>query len=112
MLHTPSELVVVAGTWLIVAPLILDHDAVDIAFLGWNDVIVGLLLVGSGAIRVLIPVSTAPLSLISMALGAWLVVAPFVRGYHVAPLATLNDILIGGTVAALAWRSWRTSVDG
>jgi hypothetical protein len=34
---------------------------------------------------------------------------PFVRGYHVAPLATLNDILIGGTVVALARMSRRSS---
>jgi hypothetical protein len=112
MLHTPSELVVVAGTWLIVAPLVLDHDAANIAFLGWNDVIVGLLLVGLAALRVVMPDGTAPLSLITMALGVWLVFAPFVRGYHVAPLATLNDILIGATVAALAWTSWRKSVEG
>jgi hypothetical protein len=112
MLHAPSELVVVAGTWLIVAPLVLDHDAANIAFLGWNDVIVGLLLVGLAVLRVVMPDGTAPLSLINVILGAWLVFAPFVRGYHVAPLATLNDILIGGTVAALAWTSWRKSVQG
>ena len=107
MVHTPSELVVPAGTWLIMAPLVLDHSTADIAFAGWNDVIVGLSIVALAFLRVVMPADTAPLSLVIAGLGGWLVLAPFVRGYHTAPLATLNDVVVGIAVVLLATASWR-----
>jgi hypothetical protein len=109
VVHTPSELTVLAGTWLIMAPLVLDHGTADIAFIGWNDVIVGLVIVALAFLRVVMPDDTAPLSLITVGLGGWLIVAPFVRGYHTAPLATLNDILVGIAVIMLAGASWKAA---
>lgn len=107
--HTPSEAIVLAGMWLTCAPLVLDHETADIAFSGFNDVIVGLTIVAIAFIRVVVPEQTAPLSLIIAALGAWLLAAPFVRGYHTAPAATANDIIVGVVVMLLAAASWRAS---
>ncbi|MEU4420253.1 SPW repeat protein [Actinoplanes sp. NPDC024001] len=113
MMHSPSELIVLVGTWLILAPMVLDHGAADIAFIGWNDVIVGLAIVALAFLRVVIPAGTAPLSLVTMGLGAWLTAAPFVRGYDsAAPLATVNDIIVGCAVLALAAASYRTERAG
>ncbi|WP_328474415.1 SPW repeat protein [Actinoplanes sp. NBC_00393] len=109
VVHTPSELTVLAGTWLIMAPLILDHGSADIAFIGWNDVVVGLAIVTLAFLRVVMPDDTAPLSLVNMGLGGWLIVAPFVRGYHTAPLATVNDIVVGIAVVVLARASWKAA---
>ena len=109
MTHTPSELIVIAGLWLTCAPLVLDHGKADIAFLGWNDVVVGLAMVGLAFIRVVAPQRTAPLSLIQAALGAWLIAAPFVRGYQSAIAATVNDVLVGVAVMVLALLSWNAA---
>jgi hypothetical protein len=109
VVHTPSELTVLAGTWLIIAPLVLDHGTADVAFIGWNDVIVGLAIVALAFLRVVMPDDTAPLSLVNLGLGAWLIVAPFVRGYHTAPLATLNDIVVGIAVVVLAGANWKAA---
>lgn len=109
MAHTPSELIAVAGLWLTCAPLIFDHEAAGIAFAGWNDVIVGITIVGLALIRVIAPRHTAPLSLVHLALGGWLLAAPFVRGYQTVIGATVNDILVGLIVMVLAAISWRTA---
>ncbi|KHD74861.1 hypothetical protein MB27_26425 [Actinoplanes utahensis] len=108
MAHTPGELLVLAGLWLTSAPLVLDHAKAGLAYPGLNDVAVGLSIVALALIRVLHIRHTAALALISAGLGAWLLAAPFVRGYQeLSPLATANDIAMGLVVIALAVASWR-----
>jgi hypothetical protein len=107
--HTPSELVVMIGTWLVAAPMVLGHDSLLIPFAGFNDVLVGLVLVGSALLRVLLPAETAPLSLLNLLLGGWLIAAPFIRGYQGVLPATVNDVTVGAVVIVLALASWRST---
>ncbi|NMH97546.1 SPW repeat domain-containing protein [Pseudonocardia acidicola] len=97
----PSALVVVAGIWLLVAPLVIDRvgsrDGV------WSDVAIGAALVLSGSVRIVFPVRTVLLGLVNAALGVWLVLAPFALHYQgVSVPARANDLLVGMAVTVLA----------
>lgn len=108
MAHTPGEVLVLVGLWLTCAPLVLDHAKAGLAYPGLNDVAVGLTIVVLACVRVLSPRHTSVLAVVSGLLGAWLLAAPFVRGYDdMSPVATGNDIIVGVVVIALAVFSWR-----
>ncbi|GIF01207.1 SPW repeat protein [Paractinoplanes rishiriensis] len=106
----PSALVFLAGIWLIIAPFSLDYRNAGGGFDGyWNDVVIGVALAVVALVRIALPLATAPLSLINILLGFWLITAPFVLAYNTgtdATQATLNDIVTGAVVAALAAISW------
>ena len=97
----PSVFVVAAGAWLMVAPF-----AVDDEYSGWSDVVTGAVMVVVGIVRILAPARTAALSLINVALGGWLIAAPFALGYSAVPAATWNDVIVGMVVIFLAGVSW------
>lgn len=96
---TASGLNVVAGLWLILAPFAFDYDA-DAAV--WNDVILGVSVATIAMIRTSGAYREAWLSWLNGALGAWLIIAPFVLGYSDEGAALSNDILLGVIVAGLA----------
>jgi hypothetical protein len=109
MSHTPSELIVMAGVWLTVGPLIFDHHAATAPYAGWSDVLTGLSLVALGYVRAVHPAGTTRLSLLTAALGAWVMIAPFARGYADSAGATWNDLGTGAVVIALSAAGWVTS---
>jgi len=51
--------------------------------------------------RMVAPFRTVALGMVNVALGAWLVAAPFVLAYNTT-VATWNDIAVGGVVMVLA----------
>ncbi len=61
-----------------------------------------------GVVRIVAPARTASLSLINVALGGWLIAAPFILGYSAIPAPTWNDVLVGTIVILLAGVSWLT----
>ncbi len=106
MLHVPDGLLLLAGLWLIVAPLALGYSDSVVEAL-WNGVVVGVVLTVLALVRVVTPTVTANLAWVIMLLGGWLVVAPFVLGYSQgagALAATWNDAIVG--VVVLASSSW------
>lgn len=108
--RVPSLVTLIAGLWLVVAPFVLDYgEAVTWVDGYWNDVLAGIAITVVSATRVVTPLYTAPLSLITAALGVWLIVAPFALGYNVngdSPAATTNDIATGIVVLGFALASW------
>lgn len=110
-----SGINLIAGLWLISAPFVLGYTYLTSAL--WNDVIVGIVVAAIAAVRVAGPLRHASVSWINAALGAWLIVAPFVLTYSAqaaalaeqgdasgARSAATNDVLVGLVVLALgAW---------
>lgn len=110
--YTPSAFVAVAGLWLVSAPFVLDHRGTGGGFDSrWNDIVVGAVLIIVAMIRVIAPIGTGRLSLINVALGWWLVVAPFALGHSGtgARAATWNDIIVGVIVVMVAGVSFFTA---
>lgn len=88
------------GLWLVIAPFIFEAPTTDL----WNDVIVGaaiVLLAGYNYYRETNqqPMSTGGAGL-TLLLGIWLIIAPFVFGVSGALL--WNDVIVGVIVASLA----------
>ena len=105
----PSVFVLVAGLWLVGMSIFAGYR--DTAgFDGrWNDRVMGALLIVVALIRIVARTTTGRLSLISVAVGVWLIAAPFVLGYGHGPHAmssTWNDVIVGAIVVLLAGVSW------
>lgn len=106
--RTASGINVIAGIWLIIAPWALGYSNIDAAV--WNDVLVGIAVVILAGIRTATPNRSTGVSWANVALGVWLIIAPFILQYGAyamgnAGAAFWNDILLGIAVAALAWAS-------
>ncbi len=84
------------GIWLVVAPWVLGYSDVTSAM--WTNVSVGSTIMLVALLRVTNPDQTMPIGWINVALGAWLIAAPFVLPYaadaHTHPVYW-NDILSG-----------------
>jgi hypothetical protein len=104
---------VVLGAWLVLSPWILQFAALDQAL--WNAVIVGL-IVGAAALAALVRFHRWE-EWVDIALGAWLVVSPWVLGFAAlaaaegtaagAVAATWNFVLVGLMIMVLAGWSLR-----
>ncbi len=101
--------VFLAGVWLVLAPYGLNYENTGTGFDGyWNDIVIGATIAIVAIVRMVTPIRTAALGLVTIALGAWLIMAPFVLGYNLgadAMAATWNDIVVGFIVVALAMTS-------
>ncbi|WP_214364402.1 SPW repeat protein [Pseudonocardia sp. H11422] len=99
-------LATLAGVWLALAPVVLGHpDTGPGSDARWNDLLVGAAVVAVSVAQLAIPTRAPALSLITFALGSWLIAAPFVLGYNTggaAVGATVNDIVVGIVVVELA----------
>jgi hypothetical protein len=95
-----------AGLWLIAAPWLLGYDELDEAV--WNDVLIGGAVAVLALVRMWRPLTTATASWINLALGIWLIAAPWVLGYEDdavvqnADNAQWNDVILGVAIALLA----------
>lgn len=81
----------VLGVWLVVTAFWLATAWGELV----NALVCGIAVAVLAALRIWHPtLSTKPASVISMAIGAWLIVAPFVLGYRAGP-AAWNDAVVG-----------------
>jgi hypothetical protein len=90
------------GIWLMASPGMLGYSGTGRI----NDVIVGP-IVATFAIIAFWEVTRA-VGRANVALGAWLVIAPWMLGYEENVTATINEFLVGITIAALAMTGGRT----
>ena len=67
----------VMGMWLMAAPWIFGYARTTA---GWNATIVGLVVMAIAVVRIVRPARRVWLSVVTLVLGIWLVVAPFVIG--------------------------------
>lgn len=93
-------IIILVGLWLIVSPFILGYAGIDAAL--WNSLIVGVIVVGIALVRGLSDESPHWLSWISVVLGLWLIVAPFVLAFNGLNLQHWNTTLTGIVLASLA----------
>jgi hypothetical protein len=98
-----SAINVLLGVWLVIAPWALGYGAQTNAV--WNQTVVGVAISVLAMVRVAGVPNTRALSAAVMALGAWLVIAPFVFSYdQVADPEVIywNDIVVGALLVVLA----------
>jgi len=87
------------GLWLAISPWIAgyaEHDAATA-----NAVIVGLVL-ALGSHFECVACDDLPAQWLNLAIGVWLVCAPFVLEFTSAAVASANSLTVGAFVAALA----------
>ena len=117
----PSGINVLAGIWLILAPIALGFSGIEQAV--WNDRVVGAAGFVLAVARVAAPERFEVISWINFVLGAWLVVAPFLLMYSMVgepggaaadpTAAVANDIIVGILIVAMAtWSARSTGVAG
>jgi hypothetical protein len=97
----------ILGVWLAVSPFAFGYDTASTAAV-WNDVVVGLAIIGCAWCVVTDVPGSALCSGCSIVLGAWLMVAPFMLNYRI--IAFGNDFIIGALVLVIsAIETWRTA---
>jgi hypothetical protein len=92
------------GVWLMASPGMFDYSGTGRI----NDLIVGP-IVATFAIIAFWEVTRA-VGKANVALGAWLVIAPWVLGYEQNVIAAINEFVVGITIVALAMTRTKTGV--
>lgn len=99
---------VVAGMWLVVAPFVLGFEGAELA--RWNHIIVGAAVLIMAGVRAADPDQREAMSWLNVALGIWMIVAPYALDYARVPSAQLNSIIVGVIVLALgAFSAYETN---
>ncbi|MDZ7799659.1 MAG: SPW repeat protein [Trueperaceae bacterium] len=95
------------GVWLLIAPVALGYAGLPDPL--WNAVLVGAAITISAAARAIGGGGVPVLGCIwnQVALGAWLLVAPWVLGYGDVTIAVMSDLVAGALTLALIWRGMR-----
>jgi hypothetical protein len=96
--HWRDWLMLLFGAWLVISPFVLGYSATDAMMMLWNPVIVGVAVVVF-SIAVLRKTQVWE-EWVLLALGAWLIAAPFLLGYASMPAAMWNSIIVGLLVGA------------
>lgn len=98
-------LVLVLGVWLMISAFLWERGTVAGFGGGWIDFLAGTAVAGIAVARIVAPLRTVPLGLVTVLAGLWLIAAPYVLGYSGdsdAAIATLNSRAVGVTIALLA----------
>lgn len=96
---TASGISFLMGLWLIAAPFLLGYGGTASQ---WDDIGLGFLVGGIGLIRMISPEkNTNWLSWVNVALGGWLIAAPFLLSYTGA-VPIINDVILGIIVASMS----------
>lgn len=107
--HPPMVVNVLAGVWLALAPFVLGYSWIDSA--RWNDVLVGVAVaaLAVGRLRGL----GAGACWAMAVLGFWQLLAPAMFGYRGFATANMNDVVMGGIIAAMAiWSAYALPYHG
>ncbi|GID32787.1 SPW repeat domain-containing protein [Paractinoplanes brasiliensis] len=95
---TPSAFIGVAGVWLVVTPVVIDHGVYP-----WiNDVLAGVVLFALAAAQIVLPRRSPALSAAAVVVGAWLIAAPYALDFADQLGVAWNDKLVGTLVILLA----------
>lgn len=91
---------VLAGLWLIIAPLVLNFTGNNAA--QYNHIIVGIAVLVLAAIRAFDPDEREGISWMNVILGLWMIVAPYLLGYANVNSARTNSLIAGAVILILA----------
>jgi hypothetical protein len=97
-----ANLTLLAGIWLVISGISLNYHETGMFDAYWSDVVVGTALAVIALVCLVTPAITGSLTLTRVALGGWLVAAPFVLGYSDVSKPRWNDIAVGIVVMSLA----------
>jgi len=97
--RTLSGLNVLAGIWLIISPFVLHYNSSGNV---WQEVIFGIIVALLGIARMAAPSVTWP-SWINLAIGLWMIVAPWTMATTTA--ARWSEVITGIIIAILAYSS-------
>jgi hypothetical protein len=81
----------ILGIWLVISPLLVGYSTSHIP--AGNNVILGLLLIASS--WWILASDTIEVGWFQILCGIWLIIAPFVLGYHALTSAMANDVIVG-----------------
>ena len=96
---------VILGVWLLVSPFAFGYYTASFAAM-WNDVIVGLAIIGCAWCVMTESPGSAFCSGCSAVGGAWLLLAPFMLNYRNTGFRA--DVIIGGLVVMISVvETWR-----
>jgi hypothetical protein len=95
----PSLLIMAAGLWLAVAPLLLGYAPFEAV--AWHNAFIGLLVAALAAGRAF-GTTGAWADWTIVALGAWMLLAPYMLRYEYAEFARTHDLVLGVLFVALA----------
>jgi len=96
--HWRDWLMLILGAWLLISPFVLGLSGPETMMIVWNFVIVGAAVVVF-SIAVLRKTYVWE-EWVLLALGAWLIVSPFLLGFAAMPMALWNSIIVGLLVGA------------
>lgn len=105
-----DALAVLAGAWVLCAPLVLGYTTADrgpAAF--WNAVVIGTAIAVAALVRAGRPFGASPIRVAGLVLGGWLAVAPAVFGAGNTMLAPLGEVAAGLLSAVLALAGLRAA---
>jgi hypothetical protein len=88
------------GLWLIVAPFLMAYDGGYWGVAAWNSYLAGLGLVVVPLLGLIKPMPQR--EWLVLALGIWLLLAPFLLGFTIQAVAMWNTILTGLVVVIAA----------
>ncbi|GGX89429.1 hypothetical protein GCM10007160_15990 [Litchfieldella qijiaojingensis] len=91
--HWRDWLMLLFGAWLVISPFVFGHAEAGAGALMWNPVLVGVAVVVF-SIAVLRKTQVWE-EWILLALGVWLIVAPFLLGYAGVTEAMWNSVVMG-----------------
>jgi hypothetical protein len=98
--RTLNGLTILAGTWLIIAPFVLNYSSSGNS---WLEIILGATVIIFGLIRLATPQIAWP-SWINSLVGLWVIVVPWIIP-GTSSAARWNEFLTGGVVAILGYAS-------
>lgn len=105
--HWQDPLALILGLWMVASPWVLAYQAEANAM--WNAVILGV-LIALVALVALVRVM-AWQEWANVALGAWLVISPWVIGFTGIAAALWNAVIVGAIVVVLALWALGTDKD-
>ena len=105
--HWQDPVNLILGLWLLISPWALKYQAEQTPT--WNAVIVGI-LIGAVAIYAMFQVMAWE-EWVNIALGVWLIIAPWLLGFTESVNAMRNALLTGAVVAVLALWALATDKD-
>lgn len=84
----------VMGVWLMAAPWVFGYARTAA---GWSTTIVGLAVMTIAVVRIVRPARRVWLSVVTLALGIWLVLAPFVLG-DVSTARVVDNLVVAAVI--------------
>lgn len=98
--RTASVLTLIAGLWLIISPFWMGYFAAPVPL--WNTLILGIVVGVLALIRACYPRQNVWLSWITLLLGIWLIISPWLLSYHGQVVAVRCDVITGIVIVVTA----------